>query len=190
MLYFLDFDRVLFDTDAYNASLADEPACTQFADELRAVISLSRDETLTGGGERERAWEKVSEALRIGALTFAPGYLARFVYKDVSEFLRSAGNEAVIVTYGEETRQRAKIESALAGVVRLTTLYTGDVPKARYLASWPGYHGQKAVFVDDRIAELEELAARFPSLSLYEMRRDARGGDGRWPVIHSLAELP
>ncbi|MDE1966136.1 MAG: hypothetical protein KGI41_02765 [Patescibacteria group bacterium] len=190
MLYFLDFDRVLFDTDAYNASLPDEPGCAPFADELRAVVSEKRDETLTGGAARIAAWEKVSDALSSGALTFAPGYLSRFVYKDVPELLRGLGNEAVIITYGEYERQRAKVESALSGIVRLTVLYTKDVPKAGFLASWPGYNGQKAVFVDDRVAELEALGARFPALALYEMRRDGKKGDGRWPVLRSLAELP
>ncbi len=189
-MYFLDFDRTLFDTDAYNASLIDEEGCAPFRDELERVVRAGRDETLVGGAERMMTWEKVSNAVRCGALAFPEGYLSRFLYGDVTELLRNLGNEAVIVTFGEVERQRVKVESALAGVVRLTVLYTGDKPKAEYLSSWPGYYGQEAVFVDDRAVELEGLAGAYPSLKLYEMRRDGGQGDGRWPVIRSLSELP
>ncbi len=190
MLYLLDFDRTLFDTDDYNRMLVTEPACAPFADELRAVLSEDRDETLHGSRERLEAWHKVSEAIRSGALTFAPGELARFLYPDVPEFLRGMGNEAVIMTLGEIERQRVKITSSLADVVRLTVLYTGKELKAEYLSEWPGYYGQQALLVDDRAVELEALAERFPALSLYEMRRDGAPGDGRWPVVRSLTELP
>jgi hypothetical protein len=190
MVYFLDFDRTLFDTDAYNASLADEPGCAAFADELRSVLAQGRDQTLSGGADRVAVWDKVSEALSSGALSFAPGYLSRFLYKDVQEFLRMLGNEAIIVTYGEKERQRAKIESALAGVVRLTVLYTGELSKASFLESWPGYNAGPSLFTDDRPTELEGLATAFPDMKLFEMRRDGGAGSGRFPVIHSLTELP
>lgn len=190
MTYFLDFDRTLFATDAYNASLPDEPALTPFAEQLRATIAQGRDQTLSGGTERIEAWEKVSDAIRSGALTFPPGVLARFLYADVPEFLRALGNEAIIVTYGEVERQRIKIESALAGIPRITALYTGTVMKSDFLRTWSGYNAGPSLFVDDRPAELEGLAATFPDMKLYEMRRDGKEGDGRWPVIYSLTDLP
>jgi hypothetical protein len=190
MMYFLDFDRALFDTDAYNQGLPDEGGCAPFAETLRTALKEGRDETLTGSTERQEAWKLVSEAIHSGALTFAPGYLSHFLYTDVPEFLREMGNEAIIVTYGEKERQRIKIESALAGVVRLTVLYTEHMSKASFLKVWPGYHGGPAIFVDDRVAELAELSTSFPKMKLFEMRRDGGAGDGRWPVIHSLAELP
>lgn len=189
-MYFFDFDRVLFDTDAYNASLPDEPGCAPFADVLRDVLAAGRDQTLTGSTERVRAWELVSDAIKSGALTFAPGALARFMYPDALQALRTLENNAVVITYGEIDRQRVKIESALAGIPRVTVLYTGEVDKATYLSTWPGYFGTEAVLVDDRAAELESLAKAHPALRLFEMRRDGGAGDGRWPVIHSLSELP
>lgn len=189
-MYFLDFDRTLFDTDAFNTSLIDEPGCKAFAEELRTVITAGRDDTLTGGTARIQAWEKVAHAVESGTLSFAPGYLKRFLYQDVAEFMRSLGNEALIISFGDAEWQKAKIESALADVVRVTTLYTGHTPKAEYLASWPGYYGQEAAFVDDRVAELELLHDAFPALRLFEMRRDGKEGDGRWPVIRSLSDLP
>ena len=190
MMYFLDFDRTLFDTDAYNTSLVDEAGCAPLKEDLARVLSVGRDDTLVPPPERARVWELISDAIRAGTLSFAPGYLKRFLYADVSETLRGLGNEALIITYGEELRQRVKVESALADVVRLTALYTGDKSKAEYLATWPGYYGQEAIFVDDRSVELEALAEKFPQLKLYEMRRDGKEGDGRWPVVRSLSELP
>jgi len=189
-MYFLDFDRTLFDTDAYNRALADEPACAPFRDDILRIASTPYGVLGSKSPERKAVWDKVSKVFESGALTFAPGYLSRFLYADVPEFLREMGNEALIMTYGEPLRQQMKIDSALAGVVRLTILYTGEASKAEFLATWPGYHGGPAFFVDDRPAELTELAAAFPSLKLYEMRRDGGAGDGRWPVIHSLSELP
>jgi FMN phosphatase YigB (HAD superfamily) len=190
MMYFLDFDRTLFDTDAYNRSLLDEPGCADFRDELAAILPLKRDNTVVPPPERERVWALISKAFESGALSFAPGYLSRFLYADVVETLRGLGNEALIITYGEATRQRLKIESALADVVRLTVLYTEDKPKVDFLAEWPGYYGSDAVLVDDRPAELGPLSEKFPNLRLFEMRRDGGAGDGRWPVIRSLTELP
>jgi hypothetical protein len=189
MTYFLDFDRTLFDTDAFNVSLADEPGCAPFADELRAVVAAGRDATLTGGDVRVAAWAKVSDAIKNGTLVFAPGYLSKFLYKDAPEFLRMLGSEAIIVTYGDPVLQRAKVESALAGVVRRTVLYTGSISKSEYLASWPGYFGAPAQFVDDRVTELEGLAQKFPNMTLFEMRRDGGKGDGRFKVIGSLSEV-
>lgn len=190
MTYFLDFDRTLFDTDAYNLSLIDEPGCAPFKDELIEVLAEGRDETRTGSVARTAAWEKVSAAMRSGALTFTPGHLERFLYADVAEFLRSLGNEAIIITYGEVERQRMKVQSALASVTRVTVLYTDTASKVDFLSSWPGYSGGDAIFVDDMPVELEEISVQFPSMRLYEMRRNGNRGDGRWPVVRSLHELP
>ena len=190
MIHFLDFDRTLFDTDAYAQSLIEEPGCASFKEELRAVFAQRRDDTLTGGVERTYVWNKVTEAFRSGTLSFPKGYLAKFLYQDVAEHLRNMGNEAIVVTFGEQNRQQKKIESALADIVRLTVLYTDTKNKAEYLASWPGYYGQEAIFVDDRPIELEALSSAFPNLKLFEMRRDGKAGDGRFSVIHSLSELP
>jgi hypothetical protein len=190
MSYLLDFDRTLFDTDAYNRSLLDEPACAPFRDELATML----DQPYSALGSRDPArlavWEKVSEAFSTGALSFSPGQLAAYVYADVPEFLRQAGNDAIILTFGEPVRQHAKIESALSGVPRLTVFYTGDLLKADFLKGQGGYFGSRPVFVDDRPEELLHVQEAFPQFALYEMRRDGKEGDGAWPVLHSLSNLP
>lgn len=190
MIYFLDFDRTLFDTDAYLHTLPNHPGCASFKEELEEVLSQKRDDTVSGGEQRLEVWNKVSDAIRSGEISFAPGELSHFLYADVSEFLRMMGNEAIIVTYGEPERQKIKIESALSHIVRRTVLYIDMKSKAEFLSTWPGYYGQEAVLVDDRPQELEALMNAFPALKLFEMRRDAREGDGRWPVLHTLSDLP
>lgn len=131
-----------------------------------------------------------TEAVQTRKLSAPHGALAKYVYPDVPEILRALGNEAVIITYGDVAWQRAKVESALADIVRLTVLYAGDAVKAEFLKQWPGYYGAPAQFIDDTVEELDSVAAAFPAIKNYEMRRDGGAGDGRWPVIRSLFELP
>lgn len=188
MNYFFDFDRTLFDTDAFNISLADEPGCAPFKDILQAAVEKERDGTLIGGVERQRAWELVTEALACGDLSFSPGYLSRFIYPDVPNIVNALGTRLVVMTYGNVDRQRAKLESALPELTS-RVIYTGDLIKADALRM-DGYDGAPAIFVDDRAVELEACAAVHPALMLYEIRRDGKEGDGRWPVIRSLNELP
>ena len=173
MTYFLDFDRTLFDTDSFLVYLGERL-------EIAPLLSLSRE-------ERSRV---LGEALTEGRITFAPGELSQFVYADVPEFLRAAGNEAVIVTYGDETIQKAKIESAFAGIPRISALYIGFTHKGEFLKERYLRYGSSPVFTDDLPSELEGVTAYCPSMKLYEMRRDGKEGDGRWPVIRSLSDLP
>ncbi len=173
MMYFLDFDRTLFDTDTFKEYLAERDG----------------DASITGEPEVDVA-ASLNERAQSGEIAFASGELAQFLYADVAEFLRMLGNEAVIITFGNEALQKIKVESALADVVRVTALYTGEKFKAEFLKDWPGYYGQEAVFADDRIHELELMSVAFPNMKVHEMRRDGKEGDGRWPVVRSLSELP
>jgi hypothetical protein len=190
MTYFLDFDRTLFDTDAYNEYLLTLPACASFRTELSEVFKVGRDETKLSPEFRAVVWDKITDVIKSGVLSFAPGELSQFVYHDVPEFLRHMGNEAIIITYGEKTHQKAKLESALSGTVRLTVLYTEDLLKSEYLEKYPHLVPGQAIFVDDLAEHLEGVEKTFPHVSLYEMRRDGEEGSGKWKTIHSLTELP
>ena len=190
MTYFLDFDRTLFDSDSYNQYLLEHTACADFRDEFAQILDVGRDETLLPSTSRNQLWDRITALLATGELSFAPGELAQFVYPDVPEFLRMLGNDAIIVTYGEKIRQKAKLESALAGTVRLTVLYTEEKLKAEYLLQYPHLVPARALFVDDVATHLEGLEKAFPNLRLFEMRRDGGVGTGRWPVVHSLTDLP
>lgn len=174
MMHFLDFDRTLFDTEAFFAFLGE-----RFNEPLPETDI-----------ERVQLAARLASRVASGGLTLAPGELAPFVYADVPEFLRALGNEAVIVTYGDEALQRMKIESALAGIPRVSAIYVGESRKGPHLARRLAISSTRALFVDDTPLELESVAAHCPEVSLYEMRRDGEVGDGRWPVIRSLYDLP
>lgn len=173
MMYFLDFDRTLFDTDAFIEHLKGRP-------DTGAVYSEAEDQFSVRLGE-------LSEK---GQLSFAPGELTRFLYADTSEFMRMMGNEAVIVTYGNPTFQKLKVENACAGIPRISAHYTGAVRKGEYMKERMIGYGASCVFADDNVIELANMAEHCPNVRMYEMRRDGKEGDGRWPVIRSLAELP
>lgn len=174
MMYFIDFDRTLFDTNSFIEYLRLRPGTEHlFTDD--AHISVAQ----TLGSMSET-----------GALSFAAGELAPFVYPDVPEFLRMLGNEATIVTSGNPVFQQIKIASALVGIPRISALYVGDEPKGPFLALRHARYGGTQIFTDDRPIELESVAVHCPSIRLFEMRRDGAQGDGRWPIIRSLSELP
>lgn len=174
MIYFLDFDRTLFDTPKFVEYLHTRDDTKEI---LHNVAYENVGETLTPFLESE-------------AVTFAPGELSEFIYSDVHEFLRIVGSEAVIVTYGRVLLQRVKIDSALFGIPRVSVRYTGTVQKGPFLQARIERYTGKKLFVDDKPDVLENICKYCPDVEVYEMRRDARDGDGRWNVISSLNELP
>lgn len=48
----------------------------------------------------------------------------------------------------------------------------------------------RSLSVDDSSGELALMETPHPQMKLYEMHRDGKEGDSRWPVVRSLAELP
>lgn len=154
MRYYLDFDRTIFDTDAF--------------------VTYWHQRAVAAGGTEP---------------IFAPGELSQFLYSDAAQFLRDKENAVTIITFGEQALQEAKIKSALYGIPRMAVMYTGVVRKGDFLAPHTHLH-HDAVLVDDSPEELEVLAAACPDLQLYEIRRDGGAGDGRWPVVRLVSELP
>lgn len=173
MTYFIDFDRTIFDVEA-------------FTDYMKERLAERRFQSLSPG----EMGDALEEELRKDRISFASGELTPFVYVDVPEFLHSVGNTATIITYGNSTLQKAKIASALYGIPRINVFYTGDERKGAFLAPKINAYGPAPIVVDDMVLELEQLQSLCPSTRLFEMRRDAEVGDGRWPVIRSLSELP
>jgi len=172
MRYYLDFDRTVFDTDAFTSYLRGKLVGSQVAELPSAEFA-----TALVGMARE------------GTLSFEPGELSRFLFPDAAQFLRDKENAATVITFGNPVFQEMKVKSALHGIPRMAVMYTGDIRKGLHLAPHTHLH-QGAVLVDDSPAELEILAKECPPLTLYEIRRNGGEGDGRWPVIRSLAELP
>lgn len=122
-------------------------------------------------------------------VAFEPGELTPFLFADAAQFLRDKENAVTIITFGERALQEKKVKSALHGIPRMSVMYTEEVRKGCFLEPHTHLH-EGALLVDDSIEELTELEARCEKLALYEMRRDGAAGDGRWPVIRSLPELP
>jgi hypothetical protein len=172
-MYFLDFDRSAFDTETFTAYLR-----TKLIDP--EVSNLSTTELGLA----------MNALIQEGIVTFAPGELSQFLYEDAARVLRDKENGVMFITFGNPAFQRAKVESAIYGIPRISTIYTGDMRKGDFIGPHIGMYGATSVFVDDTPVELEILAARCPQAVLYEMRRDGGLGDGRWPVIRSLSELP
>jgi hypothetical protein len=172
MRYYLDFDRTVFDTESWKAYMRARPG-------MEALASVPDEEmsaTLAGMAHR-------------GEVSYAPGELSHLLFPDAAQFLRDKENAVTILTFGDPVLQELKAKSALYGIPRMSVMYTGDVLKGAYLAPHTHLH-HDALAVDDLPVQLESLAEGCPPLALYEMRRDGEAGDGRWPVIRSLAELP
>lgn len=169
MTYFLDFDRTMFDTDTFKEWLW----------EREGLSALSPEDQLAEIYRRAEA----------GTLVFLPGELSRFVYQDAAAFLREKENSVTVITFGNSALQGLKTKSAFHGIPRVSVMLTGEVRKGDFLAPHTHLH-DGATLTDDAAVELEIVARTCPGIQLFEMRRDGKEGDGRWPVIRSLQELP
>lgn len=139
--------------------------------------------------DTDRFKSEYAEKLSTSDVAFEPGELSGYVFADAAQFLRDKENAVTIITFGERELQEKKVKSALYGIPRMSVMYTEEVRKGCFLEPHTHLH-EGALLVDDSPEELAELEARCAKLALYEMRRDNASGDGRWPTIRSLAELP
>lgn len=115
---------------------------------------------------------------------------SRYLYPDAATFLREKENSVLIVTAMDKERDEEFVQNALAGIPRMSVMYTSGKPKGEFLAPYIGMYGASPVFVDVSVDQLASMALHCPQTQLFEMRRDAREGDGRWPVVRSFPELP
>lgn len=115
---------------------------------------------------------------------------ARFLYPDAATFLREKENGVIIVTSMDKERDGMFMQSALAGIPRMSVMYTGGRLKGEFLAPYISMYGASPVFVDDSVDQLASMALHCPQAQLFEMRRDTREEDGRWTVVRSFPELP
>lgn len=172
MRYYVDFDRTIFDTESFKDWVRDTKGYVHLKDCSREDLSPA-----------------IGELIRTGVLVFEQGELSRFVFPDAATFLREKENAVTIITFGDPIVQEHKAKSALYGIPRMSVMYTGETRKGNYLAPHTHLHAD-ACMVDDTALELEILASECPKLQLFEMRRDGGAGDGRWPVVRTLSQLP
>lgn len=112
------------------------------------------------------------------------------LYNDAATFLRDKENAStIIVSAGKRGDREPAVKQVLEGIPRMSVMYTEGVSAADYLAPHTHLHND-ALLVDSDPAELEFLATSCPLIAPYELRRDGGAGDGRWPVVRSLSELP
>ncbi|MBP6868936.1 MAG: hypothetical protein KBC16_02400 [Candidatus Pacebacteria bacterium] len=173
MMYFVDFDRTLFDTERFFAYLS--------------TLSFFKDVYENSNGDKA---SMVAHALQNPDFAFKKGELAPFLYEDAAAFLREKENSAMIITFGNPVFQKAKVVSAVDGIPRVQALYTGNVRKGEFIAPHLDMYGPTPTFIDDAPLELGILNEHCPTARLFEMRRDGGEGSGDYTVIRSLRELP
>ncbi|HYE23443.1 MAG TPA: hypothetical protein VEA92_03300 [Candidatus Paceibacterota bacterium] len=185
MRYFLDFDRTVFDTDAFKRSMSKRPTLLELLRQFdaAAVEFLRHDPNHTRRRKFLRTW---GTFLSHGRFTFTPDELRHFLYSDVEPFLHS--HTCTIVTYGVRAFITAKVTAALSGLPVTDVVYTSR-KKGRTIARLCAAEEGPCTFVDDMHFQLESVSAWCPNVHVIEIRRNKDAGDGRWPVIHSLDEL-
>lgn len=186
MKYFLDFDRTIFDTPAFKLSVARRPTVAELGTQFRLAFAelLNPGEGLS----RRRVLRRTfGTFMSHGRFAFSPEELKGFLYPDTPGFL--ATNDCTVVTYGVEAFIKAKVISALTNVPVTDIVYTHR-KKGRTIKRLTAENEGPFAFVDDAVFQLESVGAWCPDVLLYEMRRDGGKGDGRWPVVRSLDELP
>ena len=172
MTYFLDFDRVLFDVEAFISVLISRPELADLAEVPYEEFKL-----------------KVGDRIAEGTLAFAPGELAHFLYPDSVVFL-TTHTDAHIITRGVSLPlQKAKVMSAFSGSPPVPVLFTHVMHKGPFILQHPPADTSFS-FVDDELIELDLMHEAFPAAKIYEIRRDGKEGCGRYPVIRSLTGLP
>lgn len=180
MIYFIDFDRTLFDVDAFNTMLLQHSLIAPFAERVRAFPP--------GSEERQEVWRTVVGMIERNEVVIPRADIAQFTYPDVPGFFASHGADIVVVTFGVPALQKLKLDATIGGHKNAIYL-EGEKTKGEVIRAWCGDRRPEAVFVDDALHYLSSVAAECPWLRIFEMRRDGRKGSGAYPIVHSLLEL-
>lgn len=186
MKYFLDFDRTIFDTDAFKKSLKKRPTLLVLLRQLEEAIVefFTHHEEITRRRKFLRTW---GTFLSHGRFSFTAYELKEFLYPDVEPFLKT--HDVTIVTYGVRAFITAKVTAALTDLPVSEVVYTSR-KKGRTIKRLCEKEEDECTFIDDMHFQLASVSAWCPEVKVVEIRRNGGAGDGRWPVIHSLTELP
>jgi hypothetical protein len=115
--------------------------------------------------------------------------LKGYVYPDVPSFLATYSKSSTIVTFGVRMFLIAKVTDALSTFPTERVVYATR-GKGHVIRKLTANKKGPFIFVDDMHFQLESVSKMCPEVKVYEIRRDGREGNGRWPVIRSLEELP
>lgn len=130
------------------------------------------------------------EKTRTSKESYAPGELSQFLYEDAARFLREKENSAMIVTSANKETDALMVQSALHGIPRTSVMYTNGALKGQYLAPYISMYGATPIFVDDSSNQLASMETFCPHVQLFLMCRTKDVQNAKWPIIHSLSELP
>lgn len=185
MKYFLDFDRTVYDTDAFKKAVAKRPPVLELIRQFEGAVAefVSSDR----GKTRRRSFLRtLGTFMSHGRFAFTPEELRGFLYPDAAAFLRA--HACTIVTYGVRAFITAKVATALTDFPHLHVVYTSR-RKGRTIRRLTKDEPEPCAFVDDKVFQLASVSAWCPAVACIEMRRDGGKGDGRWRVIRSFDEL-
>ncbi|MDB5237220.1 MAG: hypothetical protein JWL88_322 [Parcubacteria group bacterium] len=185
MKYFLDFDRTVFDTDAFKKSIERRPTVLELLRQGEAALK----EFVSPGTQitRRRSFARTfGTFMSHGRFSFTPEQLREFLYPDVAPFLRT--HDCTIVTYGVRAFITAKVTTALTDLPLTDIVYTSR-KKGRTIRRLAEAANDSCTFVDDMVFQLDSVAEWCPEVEVIEIRRNGGSGAGRWRVIHSLDEL-
>jgi len=185
MKYFIDFDRTVFDTDAFKKSIAGGPTLRELVTQFRdAVIEFFQHDPTTRRRQRfTRTW---GTFLSHGRFAFKPEELTHFLYPDVEPFLST--HDCTIVTYGVRAFITAKVATTLRHLPVTDIVYTSR-KKGPTIKRLTEAANDSCTFIDDMHFQLASVSRWCPDVQVIEMRRDGKEGTGSWPVIRSLAEV-
>lgn len=152
MTIILDFDRTIFDTEGF------------------IEYFLNKAPKLRMHPTKEELYVAATEAVTTGQLSFKKGELDRFLFPDTVPFLAGRRKEdTILMTWGGEALQRAKVESLDIEKYFLRVIYTPNLKgiAMKRLLPLP----QPVVFVDDDGMQLDSVAAEVPEVTCVWMRR-------------------
>jgi len=177
MIFFLDFDRTIFDFDFFEKEiLAPRPEFKTYLDKAAQFES--------GSLERQKIWAELASKL-----DYVDGSnFTQCVFPDSRSFFEKHASNIVIITFGNKSFQKLKVEKSLTGIEWKDTLYVEKGLKGPVVKKFL-QENQEAVFVDDKLENLVSVKSECPWVSVYEMRRDGEGGEGSYPVIRDFNEL-
>jgi len=181
MTVFADFDRTIFDHDRFvRETLLADPQIGIYVNRAQAASS--------GSFERIRAWRELGDAYLDGSVTLPDRDLSAYVFDDAAQFIKRHGADFIIVTFGHAAFQRYKVEHALWTLSWRETVYVETGDKGIHIAARIA-EGEPAVFVDDAPEQLASVREHCPWVSLYEMRRDGREGNGAHEAVCNFTDL-
>lgn len=183
MIYFLDFDRTLFNFDSFIEKVIEK--YPEIKSDIESIAMFP-----SGAPERQVVWDKVFELIQRRALSLSDEEFAACLFEDVLPFAEKHSKDIVIATSGNPEFQEYKLQKTLSQYAFQDILICDvNSRKGDMIHTWLGDNKPPAVFVDDSQKHLKSVSEKCPWISVLEMRRDTQSGSGEFPVVHALKNV-